>query len=360
MATAVSDTVPQRTYRWDLDVLRIMAILGVVAIHVFGLILGKERLEGTSTWHFGLVLAIGSNWCVPVFVMISGALLLDPRAHRDGPGAFLRKRALRLVPALVVWHLVYLLLVRRLLLSDEPSVEEVVIQLIDGRIYTALYFLWLILGLYLVAPVLAAFLAEGDRRRAVITAIVAATWSAAILTLPGITSELGSSRPRGENILIMFLPYIGLFVAGYAWREPQRHGRRWLWTGALAVALMAEAVWQVAVRPDHTWLQILGPIAYFGPQVTVAAVCLFVCVIDLCSRVTLPERGQRILRALGAATFGVFLTHLVFVAVLRRWYPDFYADPRPVAKVEMYALVVVLSFALSLLARRIPVVRRVF
>ncbi|MCG8151031.1 acyltransferase family protein, partial [Pimelobacter simplex] len=111
MTTAVSEEVSPRPYRWDLDVLRIMAILGVLAIHIFGLILGEEQLRGTSTWYFGLIIDLGSTWCVPVFVMISGALLLDPRAHVGGPGIFLRKRALRLVPALVVWHLVYLLLV---------------------------------------------------------------------------------------------------------------------------------------------------------------------------------------------------------------------------------------------------------
>ncbi|AIY16030.1 putative integral membrane protein [Pimelobacter simplex] len=337
-----------------------MAILGVLAIHIFGLILGEEQLRGTSTWYFGLIIDLGSTWCVPVFVMISGALLLDPRAHVGGPGIFLRKRALRLVPALVVWHLVYLLLVRRVFFDDRPTIENVLLQLIDGRIFTALYFLWLILGLYLVAPVLAAFLADGGRKRAVVTAVVASAWTAVILALPGITTELGSPRPRGDNIVIMFLPYIGIFVAGYAWREPQRHGWRWLWTGALAVALMAETIWQYNVRPDHTWLQALSPVAYFSPLVVIASVCLFVCVIDLCSRVELPDRAQRVLRSLGAATFGVFLCHLVFYSVFRRWYPDFWADPRPVAKIQMYVAIVVLSFALSLVARKVPVLRRVF
>ncbi|UUW91634.1 acyltransferase [Pimelobacter simplex] len=360
MTTAVSDDNHHRTYRWDLDVLRIMAILGVLAIHIFGLILGEERLRGTPTWSFAVIVDIGSTWCVPVFVMISGALLLSPRAHVGGPGVFLRKRALRLLPALVVWHLVYLLLVRRAIQSDRPTVEAVLVQLIDGRIYTALYFLWLILGLYLVAPVLAAFLAEGGQRRAAVTAVVASAWTAVILALPGITTELGSPRPRGDNIVIMFLPYIGLFVAGYAWREPQRHGWRWLWTGAVAVVLLAESIWQYDVRPDHTWLQALSPVAYFSPLITIASVCLFVCVIDLCSRIDLPDRAQRVLRTLGAATFGVFLCHLVFVAVFRRWYPDFYADPRPIAKIQMYLAVVVLAFSVSIIARKVPVLRRVF
>lgn len=164
---------PGDGYRWDLDVLRIIAILAVVSIHVFGLILGKEDLRGTRTWHFGVILNVGMKWCVPVFVMVSGALLLRPRMHAAGPGQFLRKRAVRLVPAIIVWHLVYLLLVRRWMFGDQSEPAAILVQFFDGRIYTALYFLWLILGLYFVAPVLSAFLAGGGHRRGVATALVA-------------------------------------------------------------------------------------------------------------------------------------------------------------------------------------------
>ena len=46
---------PAPSLRWDLDVLRVLAILGVVAIHIFGLILARQDLRGTATWHFGVI-----------------------------------------------------------------------------------------------------------------------------------------------------------------------------------------------------------------------------------------------------------------------------------------------------------------
>ena len=40
-----------------------------------------------------VVVDIGNVWVIPVFVMVSGALVLGPRAHAAGPRAFYRKRA---------------------------------------------------------------------------------------------------------------------------------------------------------------------------------------------------------------------------------------------------------------------------
>jgi surface polysaccharide O-acyltransferase-like enzyme len=346
--------------RWDLDVLRILAILAVVAIHVFGLILGNPSLKGTPTWTFGMVLDYGTRWCVPVFIMLSGALVLMPRAHADGPGPFLRRRVVRLLPALVAWHLIYLFVVRAYLREEDLDWHVVVVNLVDARIYTALYFLWLILGLYAVAPVIAAFLAGGGHRRAVTVAIAAITWSVVVCVVPGVTAQFGYPRPRYDGALTMWLLYVGVFVAGYAWREPRLESRRWLWTGPAAVVLMAEVVWQASVAPEHVWLQVLLPVGYTGLVVVLASIFLFLFGIDVLSRFDPPDGVRRVVRALSDATFGVFLCHLLIVALIQEQWPDWYADPAPVAKTELYVVVVVAAFTLTLLARQVPGLRRIF
>ena len=348
------------SHRWDLDVLRIMAILGVISIHVFGLILIRTDLRGTATWTFGTILDLGSRWCVPMFVMISGALLLSPRAHQAGVVAFLRRRATRLLPALVVWHLVYLLLVRQVMLRAELVPDEVAVNFIDGRVFTALYFLWLILGLSVVAPALAAFIGGNDRR-AKRSAVVGLAWGAALVALPLIATVLGHPRLRGENALTLWIPYVGVFIAGYAWRQPHATGSRWIWTGLTAVALIAVDIWLFSVAPDFAWLQaVTPPLEYPGLATALAAVALFVCVIDICARLRPSERVRHVLQILGGATFGVFLVHLVLVVAAMEWLPQLYASPAPLAKIELYVLVVVTAFAISIFAGRIPGLRRVF
>ncbi|WP_193606680.1 acyltransferase family protein [Nocardioides lijunqiniae] len=351
---------PTTGRRFELDVLRILAILGVVAIHVFGLILGRPDLRGTPTWTFAVVLDLGARWSVPFFVLASGLLVLAPRAHAAGPAAFYRKRVTRLLPALVVWHAVYLLVVRFWMQGEEPRTDFVIVNFIDGKVFTALYFLWLILGLYAVAPVLAAFLSAGGQRRAATAAAVALVWCGTVTALPAITSLLGEPRPWSQGALTWWLAFAGLFLAGYAWGTARPESTRWRWTAPLGLLLMAEAVWQFSVTPDHRWLQAALPPTYTGLGVAVGSVCLFVAGVDLLARLRPSDAVRRVTGALSDATFGVFLVHLLVVAVLRQVWPEWYASPAPVDKTEMYVVVVVAAFAISMLARQVPVLRRVF
>ncbi|WP_315105865.1 acyltransferase [uncultured Microbacterium sp.] len=165
---------------WSLDALRIVSVLGVVAIHVFAGMVANPEVRGTPGWWGAVIADIGFVWVVPVFVMISGVFVLSPRQHVKGPAAFYRKRLPRLLMALVFWSLLYFLLIRTLFSQFQPTRADVARFILDGQPYTHLYFLWLIVGLYVVAPVLAAFLSGGSERRALVFAAV--TLGATVIT----------------------------------------------------------------------------------------------------------------------------------------------------------------------------------
>ncbi|MDO5734903.1 MAG: acyltransferase family protein [Propionibacteriaceae bacterium] len=356
--TQAAVTPAQAAHRWDLDLLRIGAILGVVAMHTFGLILSNPELEGTRTWWFGIIMDFGFTFCLPLFVMISGALLLQARAHARGPAAFLRRRAGRLVPALIFWHAFYVVVVRMWILEEDVTPKMALIGVLDARVYTALYFLWLILGLYVLAPVLSAFLVTGDDRRAKIAAVIGIVWASVVWALPSVFAQLGESRPISLGALTRFIPYVGIFIAGYAWRKPRPDSNRWMWALPTAVALLGFVCWQYGNSAEHPWLLAFLPVSYLSVTVMVPTILIFFSVGDLCARWSPPAFMLSALRHLSAATFGVFLTHLVFIAAITRWMPEFYADPAPLAKIQMYLMVVAASFAASLVLLRIPLIRR--
>src|SRR5690606_6813844 len=125
-----------------------VAVLGVVCIHVFGAIVTNPDRRGSAGWWVAVALDFGNVWVVPVFVMVSGALLLGGRAHANGVGAFYRTRLLRLGPAFVFWQLFYIFAIRWLVSGQEPTAGSVAALFLSGSTYTHLYFLWLIVGLY--------------------------------------------------------------------------------------------------------------------------------------------------------------------------------------------------------------------
>jgi len=128
---------------------RVIAIVAVVVIHTTGSTAAAE--VPTAATPLARVLDIGSIYAVPLFVMLSGALLLDPDRY---PGAreFWHKRAVRLLPAIVFWHLWYVAL--RMLRGERPRAGELLRWVWTGEVYPQLYFLWIVLGLAVLTPAL--------------------------------------------------------------------------------------------------------------------------------------------------------------------------------------------------------------
>src|SRR5216117_2766854 len=81
MNIAVSGMRPGAMFTEDLlwiEQARGAAALAVVILHVSaGVVRGVSDVT-SAAWWIGNIVDSAMRWCVPVFVMISGALLLDP------------------------------------------------------------------------------------------------------------------------------------------------------------------------------------------------------------------------------------------------------------------------------------------
>lgn len=341
------------------DLLRILSILGVIAIHTFGVAATRPELRGTVAWFVSLALSSGMIWVVPTFVMLAGALSLRAEAFRGGARDFFVRRARRVLPAAVVWTAVYLVGVRILLLGEPLSPTAVATILVDGTAYPHLYFLYLIAGLYLVAPVLAAFLREGGTRRAVLTAAAALGLTLLVFLVPGLLALRGVDRPVNLQTLTFWLGYVGYFLAGYALSRI-RVGRTMLIVAVTGFVLLGLLIMVEAAFPDLTVLRAVLRPDYLGIGVAALSVCAFVAGTTLLDRIRVGTRGAAIIRSLADATFGVFLVHLLVLLVPYELLPGF-RDSTSVAQTALaYVVIVVVSFGISLLARRIPAVRLVF
>lgn len=104
---------------------RVIAILAVVLLHVSSRVVMWSELGSNDWWYANLYDSL-VRWCVPVFVMISGALLLSPE-KAEPLGLFYKKRASRILFPLVFWSLFYMLwdFLRNLLKGESKSIQEI-------------------------------------------------------------------------------------------------------------------------------------------------------------------------------------------------------------------------------------------
>ena len=91
-----------------LDILKIAALFFVVCIHlVAGLFVGQP--VDSDAWLRANVIDSASRWCVPVFVMVSGALMLRPDKDLSIKRLY-SKNIARIAIAFLVWSLFYALI----------------------------------------------------------------------------------------------------------------------------------------------------------------------------------------------------------------------------------------------------------
>ncbi len=358
--TSQAGTTPSnaqsRPYLPGLDALRILAVLWVVGIHVTG----ETVQEGALGWA-GYALRVTIAACVPLFVMMTGALNLSPGAHRHGPRTFLIRRARRIVPALVVWSTVYLLF-STLTADVELNLATVVDQILTGETYVHLYFLWLIAGVYLLAPVVQPFLGAGDEpRRAWILGISAMLWTALVIAAPLLTRAFNPERERVlvvEGSLTYGLLFLGYFLVGRAimLSPPSRR---------IAVALLAGCIPLIAVmtileakNADHPLLSIWR-VSYTAPLLMAYSVMFFAAWVSLTSSWRMEGAWAHRLRTLAEATFGVFLVHFLVMIPLREAVP-YLAQPEALPLLLLWFLTVIISAVISLLAAKVPGLRLIF
>jgi surface polysaccharide O-acyltransferase-like enzyme len=334
----------------------------VVLIHTMSAIVGNRAIRGSTTWWAGTALDLGVAWAVPLFIMVSGALLLAPNPN-ERAGNFYRRRLHRIAIPLVVAHVGYLA-VRAILLHEHLTPQVVVRDLLRASVYTQLYFFWIILGLYLVTPLLRSLIARLSRPQVAAIGFAAVAWMWAITVGARALQVAGGVpvTPWQPAALTLWIPYLGYFVLGYALRD--RILRGWPLVATLVLFLVADAlvIWHFGIGGSIPAANVVLGGGYQGLPVAAATIALFVIgrsLIHPASALAQPHLAAP-MRRLGELTLGVFI---IFPLVLRAgWQIPGLAFAQvkhnlPSALL-LWAVAVVISFAICAVIARIPILRR--
>lgn len=328
------------------DVMRVSACLAVILLHLAATIVVQPDLAGTLGWHISNLLDSATRWCVPVFVMLSGALLLDAKRYTN-EREFWTRRVSRLLPALLAWSAIYF--AWRAFFWKEPLSWGVISHdLIAGRPFIHLYFLFLIAGLYLVTPFLAKAienLSPSQLGRGIVTIALLAMGA-------NLFDFLASSA------FTMFVPYLAYYLAGWYLARvlPARPYPYGLIAAAAAACVAALTVLTVSIYGfTNRWSFYFYE--DFSPFVMVMAVTVFLFIQQGQIHPAVATVAQR----LAPWTLGVYVAHPIVVELLRYAYyksapllllPPYYV---PVT----LTMTCLLTFGLVALLQNIPGARRI-
>ena len=127
------------------DVLRVVAAFAVVLLHI-----SAQRIYEcypSSEWDTRNLYNALTRWCVPVFVMISGALFLDSTKEINIKTLY-KKNIIRLVLVFIFWTIIY---------GAYAGIKEHDAAKLIGKIIRGPYHFWflrMLVGMYICVPLL--------------------------------------------------------------------------------------------------------------------------------------------------------------------------------------------------------------
>ena len=207
-----------------LDVLRVAATLAVVLMHtVTGVRDGYFDLgdQGPVLNIFNALIDV-TSWCVPIFLMISGYLFLNPERKITWEAALFRF-CRRIVLALMIFGIPYALLeiVGYLGYFEWFMLPMAVKHVLRGHSWSHMWYLYLILILYAVTPLVKWLLEKLPR--ALVLGVMAAL-ALGVGVIPFIEALLGVKDGFA-------LPLDGIYpfyyLCGYVFVTRKKEPRRW-------------------------------------------------------------------------------------------------------------------------------------
>lgn len=296
---------------WVAD-LRVLATIMVIALHVAAIpVLEYKQLLADGQiykWHIGNIFNSISRFSVPVFVMLSGALLIP---QEIGLFIFLKRRLKRIIFPFVFWSSVYTLLNLYLKMSHQVSIDFSIVlstygtDLLEGA-SVHLWYVYMIMALYLFIPIIAAWLRKATDTELFFFLMV---WSLSVLVNQ---FNVFSLNPYLDPTY--FGGYIGYLVLGYFLSERVRST-----TFNLAIAIVCFFVgFLITVFGTSLSSKLSGDFCpnwyeFLSANVAIMSGGIFLIVKQL--RVKFP--GFKTIRAIVTKHgFGIYLVHVLVLHLL--------------------------------------------
>jgi len=335
-----------------IDYLRVLAILAVITIHVTGHYYGKFGDIDQISWWFSNVVNSASRFAVPLFVMISGVVLLG---KTTSTWEFYSKRGFRIFPAIIFWSLFFLAFDFFQEMDFDNLFWMVKIGLFsEGKAYYHLWYLSMYVCLMFFVPFINQFI-NGEKPTYSDLSILMLLF-VSFFTLN--TIAIGATEIIDINIgwFKVFPWYIGYFILGY-YLDKYAHRINVGSSVILAVLIIILIIAGALLNFYAVTKGILQDFFVFNNT----ALPVFIITALIFLLVKKNERyfkENKLITSLSEASFGMYLIHPFYLYFLRKLLPE-YNEHGVIYVPVTIILTLVLSYCSIHLLRRYSVFRKV-
>lgn len=321
--------------KYSIDILRIISALAVIIIHV----VSAPVANATGTLPVSLeeilhLIHIFMNWSVPVFFMITGYCVLS---KKECTYKYIFSHVGKFIGVLFTVGLFYALL-EQVFAFRTVNLEillTALLNVVSGNSWTHMWYVYTIIGVYLVLPVLHSFFQQEERNVYILTMLLF-VFTIVVPTIHRIL-PIGIDFPFGGYL---FYVCFGGLVAKCNWKKE-------VYLGSLIGAIVSV----IYILFMHT-KQDFG---YNSIAVALIAVCVFLFVSKQ------EVKGSDVLLNVSSCTWGIYLIHPFFINIILKLFKVDLLTSMPYVKLTLFLIVVaVLSYIATYILKKIPVIKNLF
>lgn len=346
----------KRTIFW-LDLIRVVSIFMVVAVHATSPLLNGWEDLSKADWIAGDIYASLVRACVPLLFMVSGYLLLG---KQETISQFYSSRIKKVVVPFIAWSAIYLIWQNGYgNYTFVNAVKTILLSISLGPAYYHFWFLYALLLIYLFVPLLRIIIQFADNKL---------LWYGAVLWL-----VFSPIQDTVENLLGFefavklgfFTEYIGFFYLGYLL------GRRQYSRREISLALLT-FIATVAYTAYYTYTATAAfgdyndfYLHYLRLNIVLMSLSAFIWLKALGEKLSAAPQSLsvRLIQGLATTSFGIYLIHAMMLSFLRRGAFGFEISALSGPAVLYAPLVTVLAFAVSwaivFILQKIPYLRAI-
>ena len=335
-----------------LDSLRALATIGVIIIHVSSPLVNMSYGKNMEFWWIGNVVDCIVRYSVPLFLMLSGATLLN----KDyGIVEFYRKRVSRVLVPFLFWLLAYWVFRWAMLLfKQQPRSFEAIIQwgidlFLKEGVSKHLWYIYMILFIYLFVPFLGRMLRKLSDSNILLLLLGWVIFSFACKSMP--INQYCWSSEYGAKLLGYFL-HTGYLVLGYYLynlklkiNNVRLYSAIIFFLCAITTAILTYYSCQNAQKLDLSYY------SYFTPIAILQCTAIFLSIKDI----TLRSKSILWLQnAISNYSYGIYLVHIMVIGIFFRL-GIFWSMSHPLISLPLITiLTLITSYTIIFVLRKIP------
>lgn len=337
----------------EFDYLRVVAAFCVIIIHVCAMEWKTINIYSTQ-WVCLHIYDILMKFSVPVFFMISGRFLLDPL--RQVSLLKIRNKGVHIIIAFVFWSSIYTILnLCRVIMEGDSiagNLNWIIIEFFSGEYH--MWFLYAILGLYLVTPLL----------RKIMQNKLLIKYFLVLFFIFGLIWPMAQQIPKIRILFInaetemafsMTTGYVGYYVLGYyLYKYSMSKKKKMIILGVGAFAAIF-SVMSTLIISWKTGKAYEGLALYLTPNVAATSIAIYIAVLKIFKTCKI----KKTVAIISKYSFGCYLAHPLFLWIFE-WIGFVPSIFYPVISIPLISIcALILSIALSILVDKIPYLRRV-